>query len=231
MHLRLQDFKSINEYNSALFRISLQLKLCGEKITDDLLKKTYSTFHASNVVLQQPYREKGFKRYFDLISCLLVAEQNNELLMKNHEIHPTGANPFPEVNAATHDEKMKQNKTGFGRGRGRGRGRVRGRGHFHPHGRGHGKPRYFNDGYTNDNDQRNRNLKKWGDDQEKNVESGQNDKSMNSKNGCYRCGDKLHWYNNYRTPKHLVYLYQKSKEKEKDAETNFMYQGDDLNQV
>ena len=31
MHLRLQDFKIVNEYNSALFKISSQLKLCGEK--------------------------------------------------------------------------------------------------------------------------------------------------------------------------------------------------------
>ena len=31
MHLRLQDFKSVSEYNSALFKISSQLKLCGEK--------------------------------------------------------------------------------------------------------------------------------------------------------------------------------------------------------
>ncbi|XP_073123889.1 uncharacterized protein [Henckelia pumila] len=155
-----------------------QLKLCGKKITDDdLLKKTYSTFHAFNVVLQQQYREKGFKRYSDLILCLLVAEQNNELLMKNHEIRSTGANPFPEVNMAMHDEKMKQNKTGFNRGRGRGRG------HFHPYGRGHEKPRYFNDGYNNNDDQRNESFKKCGNDQEKNVESGQNDKSMNLENG------------------------------------------------
>ena len=76
MHLRLQDFKSVSEYNSQIFRISLQLKLCGEKITDeDLLEKTFSTFHASNMVLQQQYREKGFKKYSELISCLLVAEQ------------------------------------------------------------------------------------------------------------------------------------------------------------
>ena len=31
MHLRLQDFKSVSEYNSAIFRISSQLQLCGEK--------------------------------------------------------------------------------------------------------------------------------------------------------------------------------------------------------
>ena len=31
MHLRLQDFKTISEFNFALFKISSQLKLCGEK--------------------------------------------------------------------------------------------------------------------------------------------------------------------------------------------------------
>ncbi|XP_056695624.1 uncharacterized protein [Spinacia oleracea] len=56
-------------------RITSQLKLCGEKITDaEMLEKTYSTFHANNIVLQTQYREKGFKKYSELISCLLVAE-------------------------------------------------------------------------------------------------------------------------------------------------------------
>ena len=53
MHLRLQDFKSVNEYNSALFKISSQLKLCGDNITEeDMLEKTFTTFHASNVLLE-----------------------------------------------------------------------------------------------------------------------------------------------------------------------------------
>lgn len=56
MHLRLQDFKSVSEYNSALFKLVSKLKLCGENITDDdMLEKTFSTFHASNIVLQQQY--------------------------------------------------------------------------------------------------------------------------------------------------------------------------------
>ena len=75
MHLRLQDYKSVSEYNSALFKISSQLKLCGETVTEeDMLEKTFSTFHAMNVLLQQQYRERGFKKYSELISCLLVAE-------------------------------------------------------------------------------------------------------------------------------------------------------------
>ncbi|XP_016732425.1 uncharacterized protein [Gossypium hirsutum] len=98
LNLRLQDFKSVSDYNSAMFRITSQLNLCGEKIVDaEMLEKTYSTFHANNVVLQTQYREKGFHKYYELISCLLVAEQNNELLMKNHELCPTGSAPFPEA--------------------------------------------------------------------------------------------------------------------------------------
>ncbi|XP_039126940.1 uncharacterized protein LOC120263097 [Dioscorea cayenensis subsp. rotundata] len=120
MHLRLQDFKIVSEYNSIIFRISSQLKLCGERIVDsDMLEKTFSTFHASNMLLQQQYQEKGFTKYSDLISCLLVAEQNNELLMKNHKSCSIGSAPFPEVNAITYENSK------------RGRGRTHGR-------RGHG---------------------------------------------------------------------------------------------
>ena len=35
LHLRLQDFKSISEYNSIVFKIFSQLKLCGENITNE----------------------------------------------------------------------------------------------------------------------------------------------------------------------------------------------------
>ena len=31
MHLRLQDFRTVAEYNSTLFKISSKLQLCGEK--------------------------------------------------------------------------------------------------------------------------------------------------------------------------------------------------------
>ena len=52
-HPRLQDFKTVSDYNYALFKISSRLKLCREKITDkDMLEKTFTTFHVSNVLLQ-----------------------------------------------------------------------------------------------------------------------------------------------------------------------------------
>ncbi|XP_074342181.1 uncharacterized protein LOC141679629 [Apium graveolens] len=68
LHLHLQDFKSVSEYNSAMFKITSQLKLCGENITDkNVLEKTYFTFHANNKLRQQQYRERGFQKYTELI--------------------------------------------------------------------------------------------------------------------------------------------------------------------
>ncbi|KAK8356096.1 hypothetical protein V6Z12_A05G333500 [Gossypium hirsutum] len=134
LNLRLQDFKSVSDYNSAMFRITSQLNLCGEKITDaEMLGKTYSTFHANNVVLQTQYCEKGFQKYSELIYCLLVAEQNNELLMKNHELRPTGSGPFPEANVSLHNgQELKETHHANSSVRGRGRGRE----HRYGYGRG-----------------------------------------------------------------------------------------------
>ena len=60
-----------------------------------------------------------------------MAEQNNELLMKNHESRPTRTTPFPEVNAVNFNN----------RGRGRGRGRD--------HGRGRNNNFFFRGGHSN----------------------------------------------------------------------------------
>ena len=108
----------MSEYNSTLFKISSQLKLYKEKITDEnMLEKTYTTFHASNVLLQQQYRERKFTKYSELISCVLVAEQNNELLLKNHQSHPTGSTPFFEMNGTSFNNNKGYNGCGCGHGR------------------------------------------------------------------------------------------------------------------
>ena len=62
-------------------------------------KKTFTTFHASNVLLQQQYRERRFTKYSKLIAYLLVAKKNNELLLQNHQSRSTGSKAFPEENA------------------------------------------------------------------------------------------------------------------------------------
>ena len=89
-----------------------------------MLEKTYSTFHASNVLLQQQYRERRFAKYSELISYLLVVEQKNELLLQNHQSRPTDSASIPELNVALSSGRGSSR----GRGRGRGNGRWRGRG-------------------------------------------------------------------------------------------------------
>ncbi|XP_010321738.2 uncharacterized protein [Solanum lycopersicum] len=70
----------------------------------------------------QQYREKGFQKYSELISCLLVAEQHNALLMKSHEACPTGAAPLPEANvvgARDQSEVKRDDHRGYNNARGR----------------------------------------------------------------------------------------------------------------
>jgi hypothetical protein len=204
LHLRLQDFKSVCDYNSAIFKITSQMKLCGENITDkDMLEKTFSTFHASNMLLQQQYRERGFTKYSELISCLLVAEQNNELLMKNHNSRPTGSTPFPEANVVTSNE-FEPNQQHF-RGRGRGQGYGRDRGHHNEH-----RSNFKNKAH---------NHLKW--------KPKENTSFKKTDSTCHRCGGKGHWSRTCRTPKHLVDLYQASL-KGKGVETNFTEQNDPM---
>ncbi|KAK4733404.1 hypothetical protein R3W88_007665 [Solanum pinnatisectum] len=66
------------------------------------------------MILQQQYREKGFQKYSELISCLLVVEQHNDLLKRNHEARPTGTSPLPEENGveAHGQSKISQNNWG-----------------------------------------------------------------------------------------------------------------------
>ncbi|CAM8947413.1 unnamed protein product [Rhodiola kirilowii] len=98
-----------------------------------MMEKTFSTFHSSNVTLQQQYRVRGFQRYSELIACLLIVEKHNELLIKNHQARSIGSKAFPEANAVRFDRtEHKDHLQGREHSRGRGRGQGRGRGgYFH----------------------------------------------------------------------------------------------------
>lgn len=96
-----------------LFKISSQLKLCGDKIVEeDMLEETFTTFHDSNVLLQQQFWEWRFTNYFELILYLLVAKQNDKLLLKDDQSKLIGFVPFPQANPTSSNDY----KHGFGHG-------------------------------------------------------------------------------------------------------------------
>ena len=213
IHLRLRDFKSVNDYNSTLFKISSQLKLCGEKVSDEvMLEKTYTTFHTSNMLMQQQYRKHRFTKYSELIACLLIARQNNELLLKNHQSRPTRSISLPEANAI-----IQTNRRGHGRGCG----------YFYRRGRGRSCGRHisWNQGDYNQphNKKNNSNNQKLNHSE---ILSGKATRPHNKRvyeTECYRCGMKGHWSRTCYTTKHLVDLYQASiKGKGNQIETNFI---------
>ena len=169
-------------------------------------KKIFTTFHASNMVLQQQYRARQYAKYSDFIAYLLVAEKNNELLMKNYQAHLTGTKPIFEANAVSHDRKDNyENEHGRGHNRGRRHSRGRGRGYFR--GRGYNKNYYYRPrgGYKNHKKEKNEN------------------QHNTQENTCDRCGMSSHFQRQCRTPRYRVDMFPASlKSKEKNIETNYI---------
>ena len=135
INLRSQDFKPVAAYNSALHRIVTKMRLCDQKITDvDMIEKTLSTFHPGNIVLQQQYRNSKYTKYFELSEVLSVAEQQNEVLMNNHSVRPTGSMAVPEAHTNV-AESSRNHK------RARGKGKWKGKRGAMFKGKGKGKPK------------------------------------------------------------------------------------------
>ncbi|XP_062003299.1 uncharacterized protein LOC133720834 [Rosa rugosa] len=149
------------------------------------------------MVLQQQYRERNFARFSELITILLLAEKNNNLLLRNDQARPTGtrAIPLPEANIIAHHENNRGRRN---RGRGRGRRSERPR-----HGRRNG-PR--NGPYDRDhpgNGPRGRGGRGQGprggnrNAQVRQAQIRENPgparRPQNQHNLCYRCGGTDHW--------------------------------------
>jgi hypothetical protein len=114
-NLRLQDFKSVADYNHVVHRICFKLKFCEKEPTDgDKIEKTLSTMLPSDRVLQQQYRAKNYQFYSQLIHTLTQAEKHDELLLKNHHKRHVGSAPLPEVHNVQKHNRNKRKSNGQG---------------------------------------------------------------------------------------------------------------------
>ncbi|PIN10858.1 hypothetical protein CDL12_16546 [Handroanthus impetiginosus] len=190
--------------------VDTKMHLDAMGLENTIVEKNEATIQnrAKAMIFLRHHLDESLKAQYDWLHLRLqdfksITEQNNELLIKNHESRPIGSSPFPEANAT--------NFSNSDRGRGR------------SHGRGRGCGRYNYRNYGNDNHDSfyhkgKQSLQKKGDFSEKRLRKF----SKDIENLCFRCGSKGHWSRICRTPKHLVELYQASlKKKNKNVETNF----------
>ncbi|KAL6619529.1 hypothetical protein ACP70R_034668 [Stipagrostis hirtigluma subsp. patula] len=109
-NLRFQDFKTVEDYNTALYGIHTRMKLCGLKLEDkDLIEKTLSTFHPKLTYISRQYKKDNYKKYVDLSNAMQQDQGEDETIMQNHLSRPTGSIATPEANAISF-RKKKENK-------------------------------------------------------------------------------------------------------------------------
>ncbi|XP_039851478.1 uncharacterized protein LOC120709922 [Panicum virgatum] len=99
-YLRLQDFKTVDEYNHAVHRVCQKLRFCGKEPPEaEKIEKILSTMLPSEIILTLSYREKNFTDYALLILTLRQAEKNHVITIWNSQQRPMGTAPLPEVHA------------------------------------------------------------------------------------------------------------------------------------
>ncbi|KAJ1256596.1 hypothetical protein BS78_K340900, partial [Paspalum vaginatum] len=182
-HLRLQDFKSVADYDHKVHDVCIKLKFCDKEPTDaEKIRKTLSTMNPVDRVLCNQYRKENHQVYSQLIHSLAQAERNDELLLKNHHMRPVGSAPLPEVNYA--QNKATNNKRKFSGSPPRNPNIPPGR--------------------------RGRNFKKIHRHKENKRARGNAQITNDKPRVCHKCGCNTHFAATCRTPKHLVDLYLKS---------------------
>ncbi|KAJ1292292.1 hypothetical protein BS78_02G381100 [Paspalum vaginatum] len=116
-HLRLQDFKSVEDYNHAVHNICTWLKFCEKEPSDaEKIQKTLAMMHPANRVLCNQYRKEQHQLYSQLIHSLTQSERHDELQLKNHHLRHVGSTPLPEVHNVQNNVGNKRKSNGPSQG-------------------------------------------------------------------------------------------------------------------
>ena len=173
----------------------------------EMIEKTLETFHPTNMVLQQQYRNNKYMKCCDFMNVLLAAEAQNELLMKNFHMCPAGTQAHPEAHASFRNNDDK--------------GSFRNKGQkFHGHQEQKGGKFKNRDQKSNGNG---KGQKSNGNGKGKSLKGSKDEASggKHSNEGCFHCGSHQHWSRTCTTDPHLIELYQEWK-KRQNPEVHFV---------
>jgi hypothetical protein len=110
-NLRFQDYKTVEDYNTALYGIVTRMKLCGRNLEDkDLINKTLSTFHPKLTYVSRQYKKDNYKTYVALSNALQQDQGEDETIMQNHLSRPTGTVAPSEIHATSFKKNDKKGK-------------------------------------------------------------------------------------------------------------------------
>lgn len=125
--LKFQNFKTVSDYATELYRITNQLAYCGEPVTEeDKIHKTLTTFHPNLYVLTAQHRIMNHESFDKLVAHLLFEEKHQLLLLKNHderktplESKPSKPDSTPEAHYSANGGKRNKKKKGAWRAKAR----------------------------------------------------------------------------------------------------------------
>jgi hypothetical protein len=94
VHLRLYDYKSIEDYNHVVHKICVNYG-----------------FVRKNLLMKIRYRARNYQHYSKLIQDLLHSKKHDELTLRNHHQRLIGTTTLPEVNYSSKGkEKVDENR-------------------------------------------------------------------------------------------------------------------------
>jgi hypothetical protein len=112
IQLRVLDFPDFLSFNAELHQIVSLMRLCGHTIEEsELIDKTLSTFLPAATLLAQQYRNMQFQTHAKLMSYLLSAEKQQQILLKNTEQRPSAKETHTTELAARRPKGFKEKQS------------------------------------------------------------------------------------------------------------------------
>ena len=187
IQLQVLDFLNLLSFNAELHHIVIQLRMCSQTEEEsELIDKTLSTFCFAAALLAQQYRNMKFSTHAKLMTYLLGAKKQQQVLLQNGERRP----PAREA----HTMEMAASKPKGYKGK-------------QPY---NSKPQFVksrNKTYQNPNrtDSRPTQGNQSGGN---NHQRRRNDGIGPEMRSCHKCGRKGHLANSCRTPEYFINIYK-----------------------